>query len=383
MKRLRSFRMLPEQAGPFAWIWMLNLGLPLFYLATQPFHHVWIGYAALLVLVASYRQSLWSAERPRLFLFIVLQIAAIGVLAGLYSSPFLYLEFFPAVGIGLLQSRRLGLLCSGLMALTSIVVLAHHYFDSRDDFWISFLPTMLILLVFPFMIRAQRRSRVLKRQLATANEEIERLIKNEERQRIARDLHDTIGHTLTLITLKSELLERMITRNPELAISEAQDIRRTTRTALKQLRELVSDMQAVNIGEELAHAEQMMRTAGIRFTVRGAESFGTPPPIVRNMIGLCLRECLTNVAKHSRAAKCEVELAERPGAYELQVRDDGVGIAAPDSNAGRSGSGLLGMRERLALLDGKLELESGASGGTLIRITVPKVLRQQGGETRA
>jgi two-component system sensor histidine kinase DesK len=382
MNRLRSFRLLPEQAGPYAWIWMINFAIPLFYLVTQPFHRTWIGYAAVLVLAVSYRQSLWSVERPRLYLFIFLQIAAVGVLAGLYASPFLYMEFFPAVSIGMLQSGRSILLCGGFMTLTSIVVLAYHYFDNGDDFWISFLPSMLIVLFFPFTIRAQRRSRHLKQQLATANEEIERLIKNNERQRIARDLHDTIGHTLTLITLKSELLERMIPRNPELAISEAQDIRRTTRTALKQLRELVSDMQAVNIGEELAHAERMMQSAGIRFTVRGGEAVDSAPPIVRNILGLCLRECLTNVAKHSRAALCEVELAERPGAYELQVRDDGVGIAAPDSNAGRSGSGLLGMRERLALLDGKLELESGAAGGTLIRITVPKVLRQQGGEAR-
>ncbi|KIL40725.1 hypothetical protein SD70_11640 [Gordoniibacillus kamchatkensis] len=379
MKRKLGWRLFPEEAGPFPWMWMLNLGLPVYYLFASPFLRAWFGYIAVIVLAVAYRQSLWSIERPQLYVYILLQIAAVAAISDLYAPPFLFMEFFPAASIGMLRTRASILVMNAIMAMASAAVLVHHYIASGDDFWITFLPTMFILFIFPFMIRSQRRSRDLRRQLATANEEIERLVKNEERQRIARDLHDTIGHTLTLITLKSELLERMILKNPELAVTEAQDIQRTTRTALKQMRELVSDMQAVDIDEELAHAQRMLQSAGIRFVMRRGEALTSPPPVVRNIVGMCLRECVTNVAKHSRASRCEIELAEHPGAYELRVRDDGVGIASEDSGAGRSGSGLLGMRDRLALIDGKLELESGAAGGTLIRISIPKVLRQRGG----
>ena len=122
---------------------------------------------------------------------------------------------------------------------------------------------MLVMLALPFAIRAGHKSRELRQKLYVANEEIARLSKNEERERISRDLHDTLGHTLSLITLKSELAEKLITRNPDRAIQEVKDIQATSRPALKQVRELVSGMNAVTIRDEMVHAKQILTAAGI------------------------------------------------------------------------------------------------------------------------
>lgn len=211
----------------------------------------------------------------------------------------------------------------------------------------------------------------MKIKLQGANDEISRLIKNEERQRIARDLHDTLGHTLSLITLKSELVERLIAENPDQASKEARAVQNISRSVLLKVRELISDMQSVDLGEECERAAQICESAGISFKLERNDELSGAPPIIRNILSMCLRECVTNVVKHSGASTCTIHLEEEPGKYILQVRDDGVGMAK--ENHDQFGSGLLGMKERLLLIEGKLEMAAGQTRGTKITVIVPKV----------
>ena len=182
---------------------------------------------------------------------------------------------------------------------------------------------MLVMLALPFGIRAGHKSRELRQKLYVANEEIARLSKNEERERISRDLHDTLGHTLSLITLKSELAEKLITRNPERAIQEVKDIQATSRAALKQVRELVSGMNAVTIRDEMVHAKQILTAAGIGLETNNELDGRLLSPLIDNILGMCLRESVTNVVKHSHARTCKLELLEQPGSLQLIVTDDG------------------------------------------------------------
>lgn len=130
-------------------------------------------------------------------------------------------------------------------------------------------PFIIIMLISPFGVRSMNRNQKLEKELDQANEVIKELVKREERMRIARDLHDTLGHTLSLITLKSQLVEKLVTKNTERAQEEAREIQRTSRAALRQVRELVSEMRAISVAEELAEAGEMLRTAEIALEVEG------------------------------------------------------------------------------------------------------------------
>ena len=202
---------------------------------------------------------------------------------------------------------------TAMVALFSAVGWHYKLYIDRDAI-IQLVPAVLVMLALPFAIRAGHKSRELRQKLYVANEEIARLSKNEERERISRDLHDTLGHTLSLITLKSELAEKLITRNPDRAIQEVKDIQATSRSALKQVRELVSGMNAVTIHDEMVHAKQILTAAGIALETKNELDGRLLSPLIDNILGMCLRESVTNVVKHSHARTCKLELLNSPAA---------------------------------------------------------------------
>ena len=211
----------------------------------------------------------------------------------------------------------------------------------------------------------------LEQQLDQANEQIKDLIKREERVRIARDLHDTLGHTLSLITLQSQLVQRIAEKHPERAKAEAKEIEMTARSALQQVRELVSDMRTITIAEELADMEQILKAAGIQFHMEDEAELPNLSPLQQNIIGMCLREAATNIVKHSQAQSCSVTFGSTNGNFTLTIKDDGVWVS--DNNY--EGNGLSGMRERLALVEGKLTIEFGS--GTTVELAVPIIVKEE------
>lgn len=219
---------------------------------------------------------------------------------------------------------------------------------------------------------------MLRNQLNEANEQIKDLVKREERQRIARDLHDTLGHTLSLITLKSQLVEKLIVKNPERASVEAKEITQTSRTALKQLRELISDMRMITVEEELEQIKAILQAANIELEIKQETSASSLSPIEQNILGMCLREAVTNVVKHSKATGCIVSVLESQGELILTVEDNGIGLA--DQN--HDGNGIRGMKERIALIDGFVELNA-INPGTLLIVKVPVVIRTGKDEVKA
>lgn len=369
-----------EQGPPliFSMIWLVYLIFPLYALFQQPADEIAEGLLVVLLFIALYVSGSMYA-RARLIAIIGL-IAITGVFCYVYDASGLYMAFYPTPLIGMLKSRRQAAV--GYVLLIALFVFDFAYWNvfADQDMTLQLLPAVVIMLVMPLAFKLGRRSKELRAKLNLANEEIARLSKNEERQRISRDLHDTLGHTLTLITLKSELAEKLIAKNPERAAIEVRDIQATSRAALKQVRELISGMNAVTLRVEVDHAKQILAAAGIVLEQRGIADGEVPSPLIDNILGMCLRESVTNVVKHSRARLCTVELARDGGSLRLSVEDDGTGLPArqdPDGgNAGAAGNcnGMKGMRDRLKLIEGVMTASVPASGkGTRLVFAVPLV----------
>ena len=199
-------------------------------------------------------------------------------------------------------------------------------------------------------------------QLQRANQEIEHLAQMAERERIARDLHDLLGHTLTVITLKADLANRLFDIDPERAHREIAEVEQTARKALIEVREAVSGYRAEGFAAELAQARRSLLSASVQLTTNIE-----PLPLTdaaTHVLSLLLREAVTNVIRHAGATACRVELGRNGALLRLIVEDNGRG-------GGTEGNGLRGMRERLAADGGTLFRESADSGGTRLRAELP------------
>lgn len=367
---------IPKRFNYFPLIWLVYLIYPAVSLTDEPPRDMLIGYAVLALFIASYLRSFWY-ERGRLACAILNMILT-GYFCILFSDPgFLTMNFFTTAMISMLASTRQFWTGMGILIGTSAITLWISGSHTRAAEWVNILPPLIVLFVFPFFLRMFQNTRNLKSELNVAQEEIARLSKNEERQRIARDLHDTLGHTLSLITLKSELAEKLVLKKPEQAIQEVKDIQATSRAALKQVRELVSGMNALSIREELNNTRAILEAAGIRLSLSGEPRKLGAPPLVQNILGLCLREAINNVVKHSKADTCSIFLGEDAHELTLTVTDNGAGTELDRPAGVSSGRGLLGIKERLELIQGTLIYSSIPGKGTTLSVKVPKVVKNQ------
>jgi two-component system sensor histidine kinase DesK len=206
---------------------------------------------------------------------------------------------------------------------------------------------------------AQRNRMYAK--LRIANDEIEHLAKVAERERIARDLHDVLGHTLSIIILKSELAGKLIDRDPERAKSEIRDVEQTSRTALSEVRNTIRGYRANSLEAELKQARATLETAGV--TVQAEASIVPLTAAQESVIALVVREAVTNIVRHAKARNCRLRLAGGNGSCQLEIHDDGTGGAQVEGN------GLRGMRERVEALGGTLKRDTRT--GTCLTIEFP------------
>jgi two-component system sensor histidine kinase DesK len=203
-------------------------------------------------------------------------------------------------------------------------------------------------------------------ELRSAREELARMAVDEERLRFARDLHDLLGHSLSLITLKSELAGRLLPDEPEKAETEVHDIEEVARQALGEVREAVAGYRSPTLDEELAGAAEMLGAAGIDFDI-GNEA-GLLPREIDGVLAWAVREGTTNVIRHSRARNCHIFLAREEGMVYAKITDDGRGGTEQDT----SGSGLSGLAERVATFsDGGFEAGPLPEGGFRLRLELP------------
>jgi two-component system sensor histidine kinase DesK len=202
----------------------------------------------------------------------------------------------------------------------------------------------------------------MNRRLRKANEEIENLAKVAERERIARDLHDVLGHTLSVITLKSELAGKLIDRDPVRARKEIGEVEEISRKALSDVRDAIRGYRSQGLVAELANAKTTLETAGLAVQCDAATTMKLPA-VQESVLSLAVREAVTNVVRHAQARTCRMRLEQQNGSCRLEIQDDGRG----SSNG--EGNGLRGMRERVEMLGGTLRRNT--ESGTTLTITLP------------
>jgi two-component system, NarL family, sensor histidine kinase DesK len=221
------------------------------------------------------------------------------------------------------------------------------------------------------MLVANRRKNAM---LRLSREEVHRLGRVAERERIGRDLHDLLGHTLSLIAIKSELAVKLMDRDRAAAAREVSEVTNIAREALKQVRTAVTGIRAAALENEVASAKTLLDTAGVALTF-GREG-GMLPPEIETALAMIVREAVTNIQRHSAAHNATIDVtteavAAEPGGRAgektvlLRVSDDGCGGVTTNGN------GLSGIRERVRSLAGTLEIESPRGEGTTLRVRLP------------
>jgi two-component system sensor histidine kinase DesK len=193
----------------------------------------------------------------------------------------------------------------------------------------------------------------------------------EERLRMSRDLHDLLGHSLSLIVVKAEAVRRIGPRDPSTVVTHAQDIEAIGRQALAEVRRAVAGYRGDGLAEELARAEASLAAAGVRAVVETADPL--PSTVAADAtLGWVVREAVTNVLRHARATSCRITVSVADGHTELSVADDGVGwTEAAGDPAHSSSSGMRGLAERVRAVDGTVRVEGGPGRGTRVTARVP------------
>jgi two-component system sensor histidine kinase DesK len=212
-------------------------------------------------------------------------------------------------------------------------------------------------------------------ELQRAREQLARLAVTEERLRFARDLHDLLGHSLSVIALKADLASRLLPARVDRAAAEVADIERVARSALAEVRDAVSGYRQPTLAEAVSTGSEALDAAGIAATWDVAQ-VALPPPIDA-VLAWAVREAVTNVIRHSRAHTCEIRVTAGLAEAAADVVDDGVGRAGDGSDGGATGlpawagNGLAGLAERLTALGGRLEVAPCPRGGFRLRASVP------------
>jgi two-component system sensor histidine kinase DesK len=262
-----------------------------------------------------------------------------------------------AIAAALMQTPPMAGLVLGLAVTTSLLV-GTAVVDGAPD-----LNAASILVVLTLALFGTRQVIQSNAELRAARDEIATLAVAEERARMARDLHDVLGHSLTTITVKAGLARRILESSGDVdrATAELRDVEHLSRTALSEVRSTVSGHRKASLAAELVGARAALQAAEI--TADLPHAVDNVPAELQEPFAYVLREGVTNVIRHSGATRCAVRL----GRSWIEIRDDGVGAHGD----GTSGHGLAGLRERLAAVGGSLDTGPAPDGGFVVRASVP------------
>ncbi|MEV7563991.1 sensor histidine kinase [Streptomyces tanashiensis] len=324
----------------------------------------WIGGLGLLAFNSVYIAIVFRAFDPRSRetpltwgLLIALGTLTFGLALG-YGREWLLL--FPLLGLGVGAVVRRGRL---LPVITFPLVLAVGAVTFWRDGWNS------VGIVYGTFISIMVTAAILAldetvRQLRATREELARAAVEKERLRFSRDLHDLLGHTLSVIVVKSEAVRRLAPRDLDAALAQVADIESVGRQALTEIREAVTGYREGSLATELDRARDALSSAGIEPVVR--RSGPLLEPQTEALLSWVVRESATNAVRHSGASRCEIDLSGSADRVRLTVTDDGRGPAD-----GTPGSGLRGLRERVAAAGGTLDSGPAPRGGFRVTTELP------------
>lgn len=366
----------------YAYFWLICLVFPIFSLIQVPRQGTSLLFPVLglILFTATYFWVMWPHplnDRARTRLGWRTSIAIITglsllvfLLSTIYDSSFLWLFIGVSAIAGIMLSfRNASIVVFGLTLLTlGISVAASHGLANAN--WLQIIPLVLLVRGLGLdMIGFVRLSDAL-RELQGAREQLARQAVIEERLRMARDLHDLLGHTLSLITLKSELAGRLLEKDPHMATQEIHEVERVARQALRDVREAVAGYRQHTLHGELDAAHQILEAAGIECTIEyKAQSL---PQSVDAVLGWVVREGVTNVIRHSRAKHCLIQISSTDYYVHAKINNDGC--LSNENSIAERGSGLSGLAERVANEGGQLEARTQSmlsSSGFRLSVEIP------------
>ena len=352
----------PGDAAQRAWrrlnlVYLIFVFLPLFWVRSDLALAVGLTLVALAVFLPLYWKS-YTLE-GRAGLYSALAMAALGFALTPWNPggntfvvyAFAVLGFSQRWRVAVVAALLIGLGYAGWLWLMSLPL---PY---------AFAPALIGGAVLAGAI-VSRREYQRNERLRLTQAEVDRLARVAERERIARDLHDLLGHTLSVIALKSELARKLAERDGSGAALHIGEVEQVARDALKQVREAVTGMRSAGVANELVTARLAAVGAGLQFDAR-VDPLPALDAAQENALAMGLREAITNVLRHAKASSVRVEISRQGRAVQLEVQDDGGGCAAAPGN------GLSGMRERVESLGGKLTVDGAAGAGTRLRLLLP------------
>ncbi|MFJ6355293.1 sensor histidine kinase [Streptomyces sp. NPDC092046] len=367
MRRKRRGGRIPEELGPpngFAMLPWLLMGMgAVSNLLQGDTRYPWIAGLGLLAFNSLYISIVFRAfdrtkrEAPATWWLLAAITAVTLVLATTCGGP--YLLFFPLLGLAVgsvVRGRMLGRIVFPLCVVAGTVAGLRDGWGAINVAYGTFISAMVTAAVLTL-------SETVK-ELRATREQLARTAVEKERLRFSRDLHDLLGHTLSVIVVKSEAARRLAPRDLDAALSQITDIESVGRQALTEIREAVTGYREVTLAAELDRARDALSSAGIEPVVRRSG-----PPLeaqTEALLSWVVRESATNAVRHSRATRCTIEVGGTPERVRLTVTDNGRG-----TGEGTPGSGLKGLRERVLAAGGTLESGPGPRGGFRVTAELP------------
>ncbi|MFD5521260.1 sensor histidine kinase [Streptomyces sp. NPDC127066] len=369
----RSGGEMPENPGPpptgFALLPWLLLGMGAFsnlLQGTTP--QPWVGGMGLLAFNSLYIYVTFRAftkatrkSRSTRVALVLMGVVTCALAIG-YGGTWLY--FFPLLGLAtgaVVRGPWLGKIGLGLTVLAASVSVFRAGWDAVNVAYGTFLSTMVTAAILSLSEAV--------RELRAAREELARRAVEKERMRFSRDLHDLLGHTLSVIVVKSEAARRLAPRDLDAALVQVTDIESVGRQALTEIREAVTGYREGSLATELDRARSALSAARVEPVVRQSG-----PPLVPQteaLLGWVLREAVTNVVRHSDATRCEITVDGTADLVRLTVSDNGTDASPADPEPGVGGTGLKGLTERLATAGGSLRAGRTPRGGFEVRAELP------------
>lgn len=308
---------------------------------------------------AVFLPSFWVPYRHRRGLLAVLSVWIIPTSFVLPTTVFLHI-FSLAIAARLATTRQAVVATAvvTLVATANVFALWSWFRWPALSLWYVVPPAFAFIGWLSILDFARER---MYARLKLAQAETDQLSAAQERERIARDLHDLLGHSLSLIAVKAELVERLGQRDLERTHKENRDVVRIARSALSEVRQAVDNYRAPRIKTELANADLALRSVSAR--LESDIAVLDLPASHEAALAYIIREAVTNVMRHAEASRCRVTLEQVDDTVHLRIHDDGRGAR------GLEGSGTRGMRERIAALGGRFERRD--EHGTLVLVEVP------------
>jgi two-component system sensor histidine kinase DesK len=377
--------------GTLFWVAYLLFDLPTVIRVPQPGTRITAQLALLVILVLAYLYVMWRTPAdlpPRWRGLAVAVMAAVVVTLVLLRFPGQWapLLVFVSLSLAVVLPRERALPAVALTAAATTTLSLWQGLPSSTALLHGMQTLIAGLGMLGFL-----HILVLNLQLHQAREELARMAVAQERLRFARDLHDLLGHSLSVIALKSELARGLLASDPARAAGELGDIEQVARRALAEVREAVGGYRRVTLAAELGGARAALDAAGVRAAVEDPP--GDLPAPVEEVLGWAVREAATNVVRHSGATSCRVRFAEDRDRVAVEITDDGArsafgrpsrawGRPSADAQqtptgefagrAGRAGRGLAGLAERVGAAGGRLQAGPRPDGGFRLRVELPR-----------